>query len=96
MTTALLLSNDLFYKELGYLTTIFNYLQKNDELSQTLRNAIARINNDDPVMVNPDDSWVVCRIYKKKQHIAGRVQVPFFDFIGQGGPEGTATSSSVI
>ncbi|OEL23133.1 NAC domain-containing protein 41 [Dichanthelium oligosanthes] len=69
--------------------------KKNDELSEALRNATARLDKE-PVMVNPDDSWVVCHIYKKKKrmprviaqgyNIAGGGQVPFFDFIGQGNP----------
>ncbi|CAO2149035.1 unnamed protein product [Urochloa humidicola] len=79
--------------------------KKNDELSEALRKAIASLNNDS-ALVYPDDSWVVCRIYKKKKkytprfiargyNIAGRGQVPFFDFIGQGNPEWTASSSSL-
>ena len=59
-------------------------------------------------MVKPDDSWVVCHIYRKKKkcamprvfaqtyNIAGGGQVPFFDFIGQGrNPERAASSSSL-
>ena len=58
-------------------------------------------------MVNPDDSWVVCHLYKKKKkcamprliaqsyNVAGGGQVPFFDFIGQGNPERAASSSSL-
>ncbi|PAN42778.1 hypothetical protein PAHAL_8G186900 [Panicum hallii] len=81
--------------------------KKNDELSEALRNAIANLNKV-PVLVNPDDSWVVCHIYKKKKkcamprvvaqsyNIAGGGQVPFFDFIGQGNPERTASSSSSL
>ncbi|CAN6381358.1 unnamed protein product [Urochloa humidicola] len=76
--------------------------KKNDELAEALRKAIASLNKDS-ILVYPDDSWVVCRIYKKKKkcmprfiargyNIAGRGQVPFFDFIGQGKPEGTASS----
>ncbi|CAL4993060.1 unnamed protein product [Urochloa decumbens] len=79
--------------------------KKNDELSEALRKAIASLNKDS-VLVYPDDSWVVCRIYKKKKkcmpgfiargyNIAGRGQVPFFDFIGQANPEWTASSSSL-
>ena len=83
-----------------------NYIQKNGELSEALRNTIASLKKV-PVMVNPDDSWVVCHLYKKKKkcamprliaqsyNVAGGGQVPFFDFIGQGNPERAASSSSL-
>ena len=83
-----------------------NYIQKNGELSEALRNTIASLKKV-PVMVKPDDSWVVCHIYRKKKkcamprvfaqtyNIAGGGQVPFFDFIGQGNTERAASSSSL-
>ena len=59
-------------------------------------------------MINPDDSWVVCRIYKKKKkqkhapratsqryNIADGGQVCFFNFLGQGNSEGTSSSGSL-
>jgi len=58
-----------------------------------------------PVMINPDDSWVVCHIYKKKKraprdtaqlyNIADGGQVCFFNFLGQGNSEGTSSSGSL-
>jgi hypothetical protein len=58
----------------------------------------------EPVMVKPDDSWVVYHIYQKKKsvprtmancyHTAEGEQVPFFYFLGQANPEGTASSGS--
>ncbi|CAL4988043.1 unnamed protein product [Urochloa decumbens] len=50
-----------------------------------------------PVMVTPDESWVVCRIHKKRKHtprVVPRVynstegrQVPFYNFFEQGNPK---------
>ena len=47
-----------------------------------------------PVLVNPDESWVVCLIYKKKKHIPSVIaqvynipegeQVPFYNFLEMG------------
>ena len=56
--------------------------------------------------INPDDSWVVCRIFKKKKkhalrataqcyNIADGGQVRFFNFLGQGNSEGTSSSASL-
>jgi hypothetical protein len=58
-------------------------------------------------MINPDDSWVVCRIYKKKKkkrapratsqgyNIADGGQVCFFNFLGQSNSEGTSSSGNL-
>ena len=58
-----------------------------------------------PVMINPDDSWVVCHIYKKKKrapraiaqryNLADGGQVRFFNFLGKGNLEGTSSSGSL-
>ncbi|KAL6593149.1 hypothetical protein ACP70R_049103 [Stipagrostis hirtigluma subsp. patula] len=78
--------------------------KKNDDLAETPRGAAASLPMV-PVLVNPDDSWVICRIFKKKKHTMPLVipqdnrvvedgHLPFYDFLGQGNPEGTASTSS--
>ncbi|CAD6256945.1 unnamed protein product [Miscanthus lutarioriparius] len=79
--------------------------KKKDNLSEAVRNATTSVPKVVPVMINPDDSWVVCRIYKKKKHaprviaqrynIAHGGQVCFFNFLGQGNSEGTSSSGSL-
>ena len=61
--------------------------RRNDNQSGALNNAKV------PVLVNPDKSWVVCHIYKKKNHMpcviaqvynsAEGVQVPFYNLLEQ-------------
>ncbi|KAJ1275608.1 hypothetical protein BS78_05G148100 [Paspalum vaginatum] len=56
------------------------------------------------VMVKPDESWVVCRIYKKKRRTRRAIpqcystvegeKVSFIDFLGQGNFEETTSSVS--
>ncbi|RCV38239.1 hypothetical protein SEVIR_8G133000v4 [Setaria viridis] len=77
-------------------STIFT--KKNDSPSEALSSVKV------PVMVYPDKSWVVCRMYKKRKHTPGAVanvystaeggQVPFYNFLAQGNSIGTASSSS--
>ncbi|PUZ44831.1 hypothetical protein GQ55_8G161500 [Panicum hallii var. hallii] len=74
--------------------------EKNDNLSEALNNCKV------PVLVSPDESWVVCRIYKKKKHmprvvtqvynIAEGGQVPFYNFLEQGNSKGIAISLTDI
>ncbi|KAL6890175.1 hypothetical protein ACP4OV_008938 [Aristida adscensionis] len=52
-----------------------------------------------PVLVNPDDSWVICFIYKKKERmlrrrVVGERKIPFYDFFAQANRDGTASTSS--
>ncbi|CAL4993236.1 unnamed protein product [Urochloa decumbens] len=77
---------------------------KRDLLSVSSRkndNASEALNSDNvPVMVKPDETWVVCRIYKKRKHtprvtpqvynIAQGRQVPFYNFLDHGNSKGTS------
>ena len=63
-------------------------MQKNDNQSGALNNDKVQ------VLVNPDNTWVVCHIYKKKNHMprviaqvynsAEGEQVPFYNFLEMG------------
>ncbi|CAL4981206.1 unnamed protein product [Urochloa decumbens] len=71
--------------------------KKNDSVSE------APNNDNVPVVVKPDETWVVCRIYKKRKHtprvtpqvynIAQGRQVPFYNFLDHGNSKGTSGSS---
>ncbi|CAD6254483.1 unnamed protein product [Miscanthus lutarioriparius] len=81
--------------------------KKKDNLSKALSNATTSVPKVVPVMtINSDDSWVVCRIFKKKKkhalrataqryNIADGGQVRFFNFLGKGNLEGTSSSGSL-
>ncbi|KAL6890176.1 hypothetical protein ACP4OV_008939 [Aristida adscensionis] len=57
-----------------------------------------------PVLVNPDDSWVICHIYKRtgrmphvstqENRVVEERQIPFYDFFAQGNREVTAAQAS--
>ncbi|RLM69584.1 hypothetical protein C2845_PM17G09420 [Panicum miliaceum] len=74
--------------------------EKNDNISEALNNAKV------PVLVNPDESWVVCHIYKKRKprmprviaqvyNIAEGGKVPFYNFLEQGNSEEITSPNSL-
>lgn len=67
--------------------------EKNDNTSEALNN-----NAKFPILLNPDKSWIVSHIYKKRNHMPRVIaqvynsaeggQVPFYNFLEQGNSKG--------
>ncbi|WVZ51611.1 hypothetical protein U9M48_002740, partial [Paspalum notatum var. saurae] len=77
--------------------------KKSDDMSEAVPNATANLPKI-PIIIKPDESWVVRRIYKKKRRTPRVIprcyntvegeKVSFIDFLGQGIFEETASSGS--
>ncbi|GJN25145.1 hypothetical protein PR202_gb12936 [Eleusine coracana subsp. coracana] len=78
--------------------------KKHDDPVDALRGTTPIIENT-PILLNPDESWAVCRIHKTRKrtsHVVigssscpGEQNIPFFDFLGLGNhDQGSANKST--
>ncbi|GJN25152.1 hypothetical protein PR202_gb12944 [Eleusine coracana subsp. coracana] len=81
-----------------------DHLQKHDDPADALHGTAPSIENT-PILLNPDESWVVCRIHKSRKRTPpvvigssscpGEENIPFFDFLGVGNhDQGSANTST--
>ncbi|KAK3120143.1 hypothetical protein QOZ80_9AG0682370 [Eleusine coracana subsp. coracana] len=78
--------------------------KKHDDPADALRGTAPSIENT-PILLNPDESWVVCRIHKTRKRTPpvvigssscpGEENIPFYDFLGLGNhDQGSANTST--